>query len=750
MTDRTPAEKPQTLGQLVTQAIQTVQAKISPEVELKPNTRVPELQVKMAEGDKPSVYRLVGNEYLVGRSSKSCDITIRNPLVSQVHLSLKRDRQRKGKFILKDEGSTNGVYKGKRQIKSLVLRHGDTLTLGPPELANAVQIQYYDPPPAMVQGLRYALYGTGSLVGVLAVVVGIEWTRFSVRPLPTGIQGPVVVYSRDGQTSLNPFQGRVHRELDRLSDFSPYLPDAVIASEDSRYYWHLGVDPIGILRAIAVNLEGQTIRQGGSTVTQQLARSLYPNYVGRDNTLGRKLREMVVALKLETFYSKDEILRLYLNRVYLGVGSYGFDDAARFYFDKSAADLTLSEAAALVAILPAPNLYNPVRDYQTAVELRNRVIDRMAQLGMISPQEAQRARRSRIEVSPRARATLSNIKAPYFYSHVLQELRSLLGEELAAEGNLIVETALDLQAQENAESTLRRFVETQGSTNRFQQGALVMLDTRTGEILALVGGVDYQQSQFNRATQAQRQPGSTFKVFAYAAALERGIPPYKTYSCAPLNWKGMRYRGCERSGGKIDLYRGMALSENAVALRVAQDVGLSSVVRMAQRLGIESTLNPVPGLVLGQSEVNLLEMTGAYAVFANNGVWNRPHAIARILDASDCTDEQDLSTCREIYAFERSAQANQQVISGAIAQTTTSLLRGVVRGGTGSSAAIGWDAAGKTGTTDNAVDLWFIGYVPARDRVTGVWLGNDDNSPTRGSSANAARLWGDYMRQVLP
>jgi 1A family penicillin-binding protein len=731
-----------TVTQLVTQAIQTVQAQA---LTLKPRAKVPELRIKNGKEKQITKHRLIGDRYLLGRSSRASDIVIRNPLISQVHLSINRDQA--GGYFVKDEGSLNGIYIGKRKQSSFPLRHGDHFTLGPPQLADAVEITYHNPPPVFLKSLSYFFYGVGGIAVLLGILIGVEWTKFSVRPLPVGVQGPVVVYSRDGQTQLRPIESGTHRELRQLSDFSPYLPDAVIASEDTRYYWHFGVDPIGILRAMIVNLTASDLRQGGSTVTQQLARSLYPDYVGRENTAERKIREIIVALKLETFYSKDRLLLTYLNRVYLGVGSYGFEDAAQFYFDKSASDLNLSEAATLVAILPAPNAYNPVRNYETAVQLRDRVINRMAKLGMVTPEEAQRARRSRIEVSPKAKQTFSEIRAPYFYSHVLVELKALLGSELAAEGNFIVETALDLDLQAKAETALRQNINNQGRSYGYNQGALVSLDSETGAILALVGGKSYQESQFNRVTQAQRQPGSTFKVFAYAAALDQGIS--RTYSCSPITWKGQRYQGCQRSSGQISLAQGLAQSENAVALRVARDVGLNQVVRMAQQLGVDSPLQPVPGLVLGQSEVNVLEMTGAYAVFDNNGIKNRPHAITRIFDGGDCPNPDDYKTCRLIYDYENDAERDRAVISPQIAQTMTQWLQGVVQQGTGRAARIGYNAAGKTGTTNDAVDLWFIGYVPRRNITTGVWLGNDQPSPTNGTSSQAAQLWGNYMQSAL-
>lgn len=745
-----PPQPPQTqISRLVTQAVQTIQAQVNfSGLVLKKGVKVPELRVVDSGTEKVEAYPLLGERYIVGRSSKSCDIIIRNPVVSQVHFSLHRDRKNPRKFTIRDEQSTNGLYVGKKRVDSALLHHGDKFTLGPPELEASVTVKFYNPAPVWVSLIRYVLYGGGIASSLFALWLAYEWSKITVRPLPVSSTGPVVVYARDGQTSLSPIRSAPHRDLENLADFSPFLPQAVIASEDTRFNWHFGVDPLGIIRAIFINYQTGGVRQGASTLTQQLARSLFPQ-VGRENTASRKIREAIVALKLEAFYSKDEILKLYLNRVFLGVTNYGFEDAAQFYFDKSAADLTLNEAATLVAILPAPNSFNPVNDYDTAIQLRNRVIMRMVQQGMISETEAKRARRSPIEVSPKARQSFASTIAPHFYSYVFTELRQVLGSELAKEGNFIVETGLDPNIQAQAEKSLRNAVATNGSTFRFSEGAIVTLNTRTGEIIAMVGGTDYAKSQFNRATQAQRQPGSTFKVFAYAAALERGISPFKTYSCAGLRWQGQNYRPCERSSGNIDMFRGLAQSENSVALRVARDAGLGNVANMAKRLGINSELKTVPGLVIGQSEVNVLEITGSYAAFANNGVWNRPHAIRRVLDGSDCTDFDDPQTCRVIYDFSKDRNGTKRVISTQLANTMTRLLRGVVQAGTGGRASIGFDEAGKTGTTDRGVDLWFIGYVPSRQIVTGIWLGNDDNSPTRGSSGQAATLWGNYMKTII-
>lgn len=731
------------MSQIMTQAVQTIHAKINlARVRLKKGAKVPELLVYEEAATSAKTYPLLGDRYLLGRNQNQCDIVVSNSVVSQVHLSLRRDPQNKRSFLLRDQNSTNGTFRGSKRIRYTSLYHGQVVTIGPPQLATSVRIKYRYPRPWWINGLRYLLMGLLGVIFFTCLLLVWAWSRVDVYPLPTEGSGPIVVYAEDG-TPLTPARQNTHQELRQLSNFSPYLPQAVIASEDTRFYWHLGVDPIGIVRAVVINLGQQEIRQGASTLTQQLARSLFPQ-VGRENTAERKLREMVVALKLEAIYSKDEILKTYLNRVYLGQNNFGFEDAAQFYFDRSARDLTIAEAATLVAILPAPNSYNPVQDYDTAISLRNRVIERMANLGMISESEASRARRSRIEVSPTAQDALSQTIAPYFYSYVMEEMTRILGTDVAREGNFIVETSLDVALQEQAEATVAESWADSENRFGFAQGALVTLNSSNGEILAMVGGKDYTQSQFNRVTQAQRQPGSTFKVFAYGAALEQGISPDKIYSCDPVTWQGQNYRACERSEGDIDMYRALAMSENAVALRVAQDVGLDSVIEFAQRLGIKSPLTKAPGLVLGQSEVNLLEITGAYGAIANQGKWHLPHAIRRILDGNDCVDTSQVESCRQIYSFADQPNTETQAISGAIARQLTFMMQQVVTEGTGKAAYVGRGEAGKTGTTDRNVDLWYIGYLPDANLVTGIWLGNDDNSSTWGSSSQAAAIWGLY------
>jgi penicillin-binding protein 1A len=726
------------------------------QLKLKPNAKVPEVWVQLPEATKAEVYPLLGDRYLLGRSSQSCDIVIRNALVSQTHASVTRDRGDRWflglfprtRFQLRDEGSTNGIYKGKKRLRSTTLYHNQVYTLGPPDLADAIRIQFKEEPSLWLKMLRFSLYGLSGGTAIVAAAILIGWQGFSISPMPNSVQGPIIVYARDGQTPLSPLPPtKSHIEAKSLSAYSGFLPRAVMASEDSRFYWHPGVDPIGTGRAIVANLAGGGIKEGGSTLTQQLARNLLRSYVGTEDSAARKIREALVALKLETTYSKDDLMLLYLNRVYLGFGNYGFEDASQFYFGKAAKDLDLNESATLAGILPAPNAFNPVRDYQSAVEYRNRVISRMAEQGVVSGEEAQRARRSRIEISPQARETLTSGIAPYYYAQVLDDLGKLIGDQVAQEGNFIIETGLDPRMQEKAEATLRNAVNTTGAQIGYGQGAIASVNYRTGEIMALVGGVDYAQSQFNRATQARRQPGSTFKIFTYTAAIEKGIAPQTSYSCAPFDWDGQSFGGCGSGGGSLDLFTGIARSENPIALRVAQEVGLDRVVQMAHKLGVTADLKAVPGLVLGQSEVSLLEMTGAFGVLGNGGVKMPVRTIRKIWDSGDCRDRQDVTTCRLVYSLEQ--EVGSPVIQATSAATMTSLLRGVVQSGTGRAAAIGLDEVGKTGTTNDGVDLWFIGYVPSREIVTGVWLGNDDNKSTSGSSAQAAQVWGTYMGQAL-
>lgn len=806
----------------------------------------PRLVIQNGSNNYSYTYPLKGDCYRMGKGSTYCDIVIDNPLVSHFHCTLQRNPRKTESFIVIDEGSKNRIYVNKKPKKSFPLVHGNTFYLGNPALKYSVKITYLNPPPLWLFLGQNLLKGGAVCVFLLTIWLVIELLKIEVNSLPDRIGYPNVILAQDGKTSLNPAHNYTHKELDKLDDFSPYLIKALIAKEDKNYWFHLGFDPIAIIRAYLINKEAGEIKQGASTITQQLARSLFledrklkndnknnlekiDNYStdiqtisSKEKTYRRKIKELIIALKLEFIYSKSELLKTYLNRVYLGtnLGSnlYGFEDAAQFYFDKSARDLDLTESATLVGMLTAPNANNPLSNPEKAKKQCRIVVKRMIDLGKLKPEDYQgRSYCINIKVSPKTEQSVSQLIAPYFQHTVRQELIAILGEELFKQGNWIVETALNLNYQQIAEKTLNQTIDTQGKRLNISQGAIVSLNTSNGEIIALVGGKNYRESQWNHVTQAQRQPGSTFKVFAYATALEQGISPLKNYSCSGLRWQGQPYKPCIRSSGNIDIYRGLAQSENVVALRIAQDVGLNTVIEMAKRLGIKSPLESIPGLIIGEKEVNLLEITGAYATFANLGEWNRPHAIVRIRDGSYCQadtstgnknpnntltnnqsesktqgkiflnanevdnipqmsvdnrpinkssitktgegifgkqtdfleDKNDYQNCQVVYEFGDGRNETKSVIKPDVANTMTKLMQGVVRNGTGSKARLGLGEAGKTGTTDNGVDSWFIGYIPQKRIVTGIWLGNKERPHTEASGSDAAALWGETMKSYF-
>jgi membrane peptidoglycan carboxypeptidase len=714
---------------------------------LKLRTRVPRLEVQISSQPKPEIYDLVSDTYLLGRSSSKCDIAIPTSLVSQVHAQIRRDRTKRGaKFVITDNNSTNGVFVNERRVKSAPLRHNTRISLGPPELEDAALLRYIDPPPWYARTLKWTAIAVATGIAGLVTALAIEVSRVpSLRPLPVSQQGPVQVLAGDGSTEIGPGDTQKHTEVPTLRDFGTFIPQAVIASEDSSFYWNIGIDPYGIARALITNVRSGELREGASTITQQLARNLLGRtYVGLEDSAGRKWREAAAAIRLNLTYSKEEILTIYLNRVYLGNGVYGFQDAALLYFGKPAKDLDLGEAATLAGILPAPNRINPFQNKQLAIEYRNRVINRMAELGMITQEEAERARRSILRLNEKSRTQLQGTTAPYFYSYVFSEMQEILGEDFAQEGNLIVETSLNLKLQQASDRAIRDAVGAEGRDYGYSQGAILTINPNNGEILAMTGGVDYQASQFNRAVQAKRQPGSTFKLFAYAAAIEQGISITSTYPCTPID----KIAGCRSGSADMDMVRGFALSENVVAIRVAQAVGYEKVIELAKRLGIGSPLTPSTNLALGGYEVSMLEMVGAYGTIVNGGTYYRPHAILRIRDSRDCTNLQDRQTCRVIYDSSKDLP-QREAVNGFVAQTMVSLMEAVVTNGTGTSASIPQGRViGKTGTTDRNRDLWFIGAVPDQQVLAAVWLGNDEGE-TQGSSALAARVFADYLSRGL-
>ncbi|NDC33920.1 MAG: FHA domain-containing protein [Synechococcaceae bacterium WB9_2_112] len=686
----------------------------------------------------PQTIDLLPGQYRIGRDG-DLDVVIDHSAVSREHALLEgRGRV----WRLRDAGSTNGLWWQGRRIHELLLNDGDRVQLGPPNQVDLPTLQFSLPPLPELQRLRLIVgwmicagLGGGSLLLLLSVAL------MPIKGSLATVRGPLALYDRSGRpiSSLDTIK---HRELAGLSDYPGTLVDALLASEDSRFWWHPGVDPIGTARALFTNLLGGRVLQGGSTLTQQLARSLYPDEVGNGETLQRKWRELLVALQLEARYSKRDLLLSYLNRVYLGVG-WGFEDASRHYFGRSARQLSLEESALLVGLLPSPNGFDPCVDPAAALESRNQVLSKMAATGRISDDRARRASRAPVIIAPQAcRSNPALRGAPYYTDQVRRDLEQLVGSDAAQQGNYLIDTHLDLGLQQRIEALLRRWIDTHRD-QAVSQGAVVVLDYRNGGIVAIAGGRDYSSSQFNRASMALRQPGSTFKLVPYTLALERGLGEGSVVSCDPLDWGGIHYSSTCHGG--LSLTTALAISSNTAALRLSRRVGLESVVQKARDLGIDSPMRAVPGLALGQSEATLLEMSSAYAAIANGGIWHAPRTIRRLIDAERCQGLAD-PRCRQA-ANQAAPLANpgRRATTTRVSDTLQAMLQAVVRQGTGRAAYRGGGEGGKTGTTNDSRDLWFIGFDPAHHWVVGVWLGNDDNRPTRAGSGLAAALWNEII-----
>jgi penicillin-binding protein 1A len=507
-----------------------------------------------------------------------------------------------------------------------------------------------------------------------------------------------------------------------LREMSPYLPKAVIATEDRRFYSHFGIDPIGLLRASIANLRAGHVVQGGSTITQQLARNLF---LTPERSLARKIRETLLALWLEHRFSKDQLLEIYLNRVYLGAGTYGVDAAAHRYFGKSARHTTLYESAAIAGLLKAPTRLNPTRDRDKAAARTAQVLAKMVEVGFVRESEAAAA--SREETSF---AAISRPGSRYFADWIAEQLTDFAG---TGDRDLTVTTTLDVRLQAEAEAAIAETLARDGPKAAVSQGALVAM-TPDGAVRAMVGGRDYNESQFNRATQAQRQPGSAFKPFVYLAGLEAGLQPSDEFVDAPIrigNWQPRDYIGHYQ--GEMTMAEGLAQSINTISVQVAQRAGIRNVVGVAHRLGISSELMPEMSLALGTNEVNLLELVSAFAPFANGGAGVWPYGIIEIRDNAGKV------------IFHRTGSGAGQVMSPELAGVMNEMLSGVIGHGTGRAAALPRPAAGKTGTTQEYRDAWFIGYTA--DLVAGVWLGNDDNSPTNKVTGGSlpAQTWRRFM-----
>ncbi|MBN9046867.1 MAG: penicillin-binding protein [Rhizobiales bacterium] len=493
-----------------------------------------------------------------------------------------------------------------------------------------------------------------------------------------------------------------------LKEMSPYIPKAVVAIEDRRFYSHFGIDPIGLARAFVTNiLTGHTV-QGGSTLTQQLAKNLF---LSPDRTLERKVQEVMLALWLEHKYTKDQILEMYLNRVYLGSGAFGVDAAARRYFNKSAKDVTLMEAATIAGLLKAPSRLSPARDPEAAYARAKLVLAAMRDEGMIDDRQVAIAESEPMERAPAYWQGSENFVA----DKVVAALPGLIGD---AKTDITVQTTVDLNLQKVGEAAIKDQIAKNGKKLHVSQGALVSIDD-TGAVRAMVGGVDYATSQFDHVTDAHRQPASTFKPFVYLSALEQGRTPDSVRNDAPVrigNWTPGNDDG--KYMGEVTLATALSHSLNSVAAQLVMEVGPQTVIDTAHRLGVESKLEPNASLALGTSEVTLLELTDAYVPFANDGYRAPVYFISKITDA----------TGKVLY--QKTDGIGPRVISERNVGMMNAMLRRTVEDGTASKAGFGgWPAAGKTGTSQNFRDAWFIGYTA--NLTTGVWFGNDDGKPMK-------------------
>ncbi|MCW5314870.1 PBP1A family penicillin-binding protein [Nostoc sp. KVJ3] len=527
-------------------------------------------------------------------------------------------------------------------------------------------------------------------------------------------------------------QGEATREQLKLEQIPDNLKKAFIASEDRRFKQHNGFDPQGIVRAGFNNLRSQGVVEGGSTITQQLTRILF---LKQEQTIWRKLKEVRLAQKMEQELTKDQILERYLNLVYLGNGAYGVADAAWVYFSKSPDQLSLGEMATIAGLAPAPSLYAPNKNPEAAKRRRDLVLLRMQEDEVITPEQRQAALQEPLTLKTSLPKRVE-VESPYFTSYIQKELPKYVSSNVLKNGGLVVETTLNPTWQKVGEEAVAKTLRNQGRWENFKQAAMVAIDPRNGEIKAMVGGKDFGKNQFNRVTQAQRQPGSTFKGFVYATAIASGKSPYDTYEDAPLVVDGYEPKNYgENFHGSMSMRDALTRSINIIAVKVLMDVGFTPTIKLAHDMGIKSELKPTYSLALGSNEVNLLELTSAYGSFATQGLHTEPHGITRILN-------------RQGKVIWSANFPSQRAIDADSAAIMTWMLRNVVEAGTGGAAQLdNRPVAGKTGTSDEARDLWFIGYIP--QMVAGVWLGNDDNRPTDGSSSSAAYTWHEFMEKAV-
>jgi penicillin-binding protein 1A len=568
-----------------------------------------------------------------------------------------------------------------------------------------------------VLGLWAAIALVGLVVYVGAHLPAIQALEIPKRP-PT-----IQIIGLDG--SVLATRGEMAGSNVALKDLPPYLPNAFIAIEDRRFYSHYGVDPIGILRAAVTNVLHRGVSQGGSTLTQQLAKNLF---LTQERTLQRKLQEVELALWLERKHSKREILELYLNRVYFGSGAYGVEAAAQRYFGKSAKNVTLAEAAMLAGLVKSPSRLAPNRNPEGAEKRAQTVLTAMADAKLISEAQAQASiGHPSYNVKPAGAGTVN-----YVADWIGEVLDDLIGQ---VEVNIVVETTIDPKLQSVAEAAVIDELAAKSVKFNVSQGALVAM-TPDGAVRAMVGGRNYAESQYNRAVTAKRQPGSAFKPFVYLTAIEAGLTPETIRLDAPLDVKGWKPENYSHEYfGPVTLTQALAMSLNTVAVRLGLEVGPKNVVRTAHRLGIASRLEANASIALGTSEVSLTELVGAYAPFANGGVGISPHVVTKIRTPEG----------KVLYA-RTPDQLGPVIEPRNVAMMNTMMLETLLSGTARKAEIPGWMAAGKTGTSQDFRDAWFIGYTA--NLVTGVWLGNDDNSPTKKATGGGlpVEVWTRFMR----
>lgn len=540
--------------------------------------------------------------------------------------------------------------------------------------------------------------------------------------------GTLTVLASDGSVLYK--QGPATREKLQPGGMPLLVQKAFIAAEDRRFYQHDGVDVVGILRAIGRNISQGSVEEGASTITQQLARMVF---LSQDRTLIRKVKEAALAGKIERELSKEQILEQYLNYVYLGSSAYGVSDAAWVYFSKTPAQLTLPEAALIAGLPPAPTVYSPLVNPDLALKRRATVLRRMREAGFIDDRQLNEASEAPLGLKPSEPKYYVN-PAPWFISWLEQELPKVLSKEQLEVGGLTVRSSLNAKWQADAQAAIK------AHASSGMEGALVSMEPGTGLVRAMVGGLDWNRSQFNRATQALRSPGSTFKLFAYTAALRYGMTPEDTISartrCYRDGWPPKRF--CiPGTGGAITLKEAVARSVNPAAVATAEKVGYPRVIDTARRLGITGDIGEYPAMVLGSNEKTVLEMTAAYTAINNRGLYVAPTPFEEILGPDG----------KRLYSRAAKAKPPRRAVTSDVADAMTYMLQGVVERGTGTGAALpDRPAAGKTGTAEGARDLWFIGSIP--QLTTAIWYGYDQNWKTGSSSAQAAYAWGSYMRQV--